>query len=56
MDVNRKMRPVKTIPGMGDKKMVEGVDLSITYLIHCKNFCISHNVPPTQHNKKVLSE
>jgi hypothetical protein len=24
------------------------------YLIYCKNFCESHNVPPTQYNKKEL--
>jgi hypothetical protein len=35
------MRPVETIPGMG-----EGVNSSIVYLIYCKNFCKCHNVPP----------
>jgi hypothetical protein len=27
--------------------VVEGVNSSMIYLIHCKNFCKCHNVPPT---------
>jgi hypothetical protein len=27
------------------KRMVEGVNSSMIYLIHCKNFCKCHNVP-----------
>jgi hypothetical protein len=46
--VNTKTRPA--IPGMGEggkrRIMVEGVDSSRMYLIHCKNFCKCHNVPP----------
>jgi hypothetical protein len=30
----------------GDKRMVEGVNSSMMYLIYCKNFCKCHNVPP----------
>jgi hypothetical protein len=29
---------------------VEGGNLSMIELIHCKNFCKSHSVPPAQHN------
>jgi hypothetical protein len=43
------MRPVETIPGMGEegelRRMVEGVNASTMYLIYCKNFCKWHNVP-----------
>jgi hypothetical protein len=55
MYVNGKIIPVETIPGMGKKgimRMVERMNSSMTYLIHCKNFCKCHNVPPTQHNLK----
>jgi hypothetical protein len=50
MYVNEKMRPVETIPGMGGKKeglrrMVEGVNSSMIYLIYCKNLCKCHNIP-----------
>jgi hypothetical protein len=43
------MRPVQTIPGMmgdGIRRMVEGVNSSMIYLIHCKNFYKCNNVPP----------
>jgi hypothetical protein len=39
MHVNRKMRPVETIPGMRGrviKEKVEGVNSSMIYLIYCK--------------------
>jgi hypothetical protein len=42
------MIDVETTPGLGrrgKRKVVEGVKASI-YLIHCKNFCKCHNVPP----------
>jgi hypothetical protein len=41
---NGKMRPVETIPGMGEgqRRIVEGVN---PYMIYCKNFCKCHNVP-----------
>jgi hypothetical protein len=48
MYVNGKMKPIETIPGMrgwGIKENDEGVNSS---MIHCKNFCKCHNVPPTQ--------
>jgi hypothetical protein len=32
--------------GRGIKKNGEGVDSSMIYLIHCRNFCKCHNVPP----------
>jgi hypothetical protein len=47
--VNEKMRPVETIPGMGKGRIKEnggGVNSIMIYLIYCKNFCKSHNVPP----------
>jgi hypothetical protein len=31
---------------VGGRKAVERVNSSIIYLIHCKNFCKCHNVPP----------
>jgi hypothetical protein len=43
-----KMRPVETIPGMGgggDKEEHGGMNSSMMYLIHCKNFCKCHNAP-----------
>jgi hypothetical protein len=37
--------PVETIPGMGRiKESGGGVNLSMIYLIHCKNFYKYHNV------------
>jgi hypothetical protein len=39
-----KIIPVETIPGMGG--MVEGINSSMIYLIHCRNFCKCNNVPP----------
>jgi hypothetical protein len=61
MYVNIKMIPVKTIPGMGEEGIKEssgGVNSSMTYLIHYKNFCECHNVLPlstTIKNKKKKS-
>jgi hypothetical protein len=54
MHVNGKMRPVETTPGMGDgiKENGGGVNSTMIYLIHCKNFCKCHNVP--QPIKKIL--
>jgi hypothetical protein len=43
MYVNAKMIPFGTIPGMGGGG---GVNSSMIYLIHCKNFCKYHNAPP----------
>jgi hypothetical protein len=41
MYINAKMTPVETIPGIG-----EGVNSSMIHLIHCKNLCKCHSVPP----------
>jgi hypothetical protein len=41
MYVNAKMIPVETTPGM-----VVGMNSSMMYLVHCKNFYKCHNVPP----------
>jgi hypothetical protein len=50
MYVNAKMIPVETVPGVGGGKMKEtgrgGVNSNVIYLIHCKNLCKCHNVPP----------
>jgi hypothetical protein len=52
MYVNTKMAPVETIPGIGrvGGEIKEtgrgGMDSCMTYLIHCKNLCKCHNVPP----------
>jgi hypothetical protein len=45
MYVNGKMRPVETIPGIG----WGGINST---MIHYKNFCKCHNVPPANNNKK----
>jgi hypothetical protein len=42
-----KMRPVETIPEVrerGIKENAGGGELSMMYLIYCKNFCICYNV------------
>jgi hypothetical protein len=47
MYVNGKMIPVETIPGMGGGRIKEnggGVNSSMIYLIHYKNFCKCHNL------------
>jgi hypothetical protein len=46
MYVNAKMIPVETIPEMGGRRMAEGVNSSMIYLINCTNFYKCHNVPP----------
>jgi hypothetical protein len=48
MYINGKMIPVETVPGMGGgwRRMVEGVNSSMMYLIYYNNFCKCHNVPP----------
>jgi hypothetical protein len=51
MYVNGKMRLVEAIPGMGGgriRRMMEGVNSIMIYLIYCKNFHKCHNVPPAQ--------
>jgi hypothetical protein len=41
------MRPVDTIPGMGEgrRRIMEGVNLA---KIYCKDFCKCHNLPTAQ--------
>jgi hypothetical protein len=34
------------------RRMMEGVNSSMIYLLHCKKFCEIHNILPTQHNNK----
>jgi hypothetical protein len=49
MYVNAKIIPVETVPGIwgGEmKESSEGVNSNMLYLIHCKNLCKCHNVPP----------
>jgi hypothetical protein len=52
MYINAKMRPVETIPGMGEEGIKErggGVNSSVIYLIYCENFCNATMYPhPTQ--------
>jgi hypothetical protein len=36
----------------GERNMVEGVNSSMIYLKHYKNFCKSHNVPPIQQSNQ----
>jgi hypothetical protein len=54
--VNGKMTPVETTPGIGgggQRRMVDGVNLSIIYLIYCKTFYKCYNVlPPSTIKKK----
>jgi hypothetical protein len=39
--------------GRGEwRRMVEGVNSSMIYLIHCKNLCKCHNVPPPAQKRK----
>jgi hypothetical protein len=49
MYVSAEVITVETIPGMGEggrRKVVEGVNSNMIYLIYCKNFCKCHNVSP----------
>jgi hypothetical protein len=50
MYVNGKSICVETIKEWrkgGQRRMVEGVvNSSPVYLLHCKNFCKYHNIPP----------
>jgi hypothetical protein len=48
MNENGKMRPVETIPRMGEGRIQEingGMNSTMKY---CKNFCKCHNVSPVQ--------
>jgi hypothetical protein len=54
MCVNGKMRPVETIPGMGEGEIKEndgGCEFNYDIVDILKNFCKYQNVP--QHNKKI---
>jgi hypothetical protein len=45
---NEKMRPVETVPGMGEGGIKEndGIKEGVNSTkIYCKNFCKCHNVP-----------
>jgi hypothetical protein len=61
MYVNGKMIPVENVPGVGgglDKgELWRGVNSSMIYLIHCKNFHKCHSVPlPSKTIKKIFKE
>jgi hypothetical protein len=48
MYVSAKTIPVETVPGIrsrGYKRAMEGMNLSMIYLIYFKNFYKCHNVP-----------
>jgi hypothetical protein len=48
----KKLRPIKTIPGMGAREIKEndgGANSTTTY---CKNFCKCHNVPQYSNKKR----
>jgi hypothetical protein len=47
MNVNEKKIPVKSISQFRREgiRMLEGVNLAMIYLIHCKYLCKCHNVP-----------
>jgi hypothetical protein len=48
--VKAKMIPVETLLGIGEggdkRRVVDGVNSIMIYLIHCKNLYKCHNVPP----------
>jgi hypothetical protein len=51
MYVNRKVRHVETTPGIGGgriRRMMEGVNSTMIYLIYCNNFYKCHIVPPAE--------
>jgi hypothetical protein len=51
---NRKMRPVETIPGMGDVGIKENDgEGKFNYLIYCKNLYKFHNVSPPSTTIKI---
>jgi hypothetical protein len=53
--VNVKLVPVETIPGMGGGgNKGEGVNSSMIYLIHCKNFWKCYNVPSPRTTIKII--
>jgi hypothetical protein len=48
MYAHGKMRPVETIPEMGEVGIKENDGGVNSVIIYCKNFCKCHNVPPVQ--------
>jgi hypothetical protein len=51
MYVNGKMRPLETIPELGEEEIKENegvVNSTMIHLIYCKNFYKCHNVPSAQ--------
>jgi hypothetical protein len=59
MYVKGKMRSVDAVPGMGEgrqRRMMEGVNSTMIYLIYCKKFCKCHNLPPVTTIKKRKSK
>jgi hypothetical protein len=45
---NGKMRLVAAFPGMGQGGIKENDGGVNSILVHCKNFCKCHSVPPVQ--------
>jgi hypothetical protein len=43
-----KMRPVETVPGMGERGEWRKMEQVISTVIYCKNICKCHSVPPAQ--------
>jgi hypothetical protein len=59
MYLNVKMIPVVTIPGIEGRRIKErldGVNSSMIYLIHCKNFSKCHNIPLPSTIKKIAKQ
>jgi hypothetical protein len=48
MHENGKMRPIETIPGIGEEEIKENDGGVNSPVLFCKNFCKCHNVPPVQ--------
>jgi hypothetical protein len=56
MYLSGKIISAKTVPGMGrveSRRMVEGVNSSMIFLIYCKNFYKCHNEPPPNTTKEL---
>jgi hypothetical protein len=45
--MNNKRKMKKKNEDRGFMRVVEGVNSSVIYLIHCKKLCKCHTVPPT---------
>jgi hypothetical protein len=47
MYVDGKIRPVETVAGMSGRGEIKETDGEVNpTMIHCKNFCKCHDVPP----------